>query len=130
MNRVSIAPYEKVIKIYSESHHENDMDALNVIDETFEQGIFEAVKEIAYLNLLKDEEQLAKLNTPEEMASKEFDLVFKKAISLCDNKQQESSLFRVEESINKCSALSLEKYYIEGFIKGYIFVKTIHKGEI
>lgn len=123
MNRMSIAPYEKVVQIYSDSHHINCMKSLKVIENAYEEGMIETLREIAFLDLLKYENQGTHIDPYHAKALQNFNTKFQEALSLCANEKQKSALFKIEEALNNCNALELEKYFIDGFVLGYRFLK-------
>jgi len=124
MTRISIVPFDKMVKIYTDSHHSNDLEAMKHLETAYEHGMVEVIKELAFTELQKYENTVNNrlLNHDTE---KEVDNAFSHAVSLCNSNEQQNSLLDVEEAFNHRSALELEKYFIDGFILGYKFLKKI-----
>ncbi|MFB4475275.1 DUF6809 family protein [Oceanobacillus caeni] len=125
MSRISIVPFDNIVKIYRDSHHRNDMEALNHLEIAYEQGMVEVLKELAYLKLLHFENQGVNYTPKQEKAIEEYEQVYSQALSLCENEQQRSAIMEVCDASNNCSALDVEKSFIDGFILGYSFLKEI-----
>lgn len=48
-----MVPFDNLVRIYSETPHKNDMEAMKRLEIAFEKGMIEVLKEIAYTELLK-----------------------------------------------------------------------------
>ncbi|UFU00841.1 hypothetical protein KO561_07885 [Radiobacillus kanasensis] len=126
MHRLSIVPFHNVLEVYKSSHHTNDMDALKHLEKAYEKGMEEVIREIAITALLKYEEENISYPTKEK-ANKEAIYTFNHAVNLCSNNELKNALFEIDSAYNHCAAIESETHFIEGFILGYKYIKSLNE---
>lgn len=92
MPRISMVPFDNLVRIYSETPHKNDMEAMKHLEIAFEKGMIEVLKEIAYTELLKYENRTDNLNYSDN-AYTELDDSLNNALEQCSTKEQEDAIF-------------------------------------
>ena len=119
-----MVPFDNLVRIYCETPHKNDMEAMKHLEIAFEKGMIEVLKEIAYTELLKYEKRTDNLNYSDN-AYTELDDSLNSALEQCSTKEQEDAFFNLESALNRITVLESEKHFIGGFITGYKFLKEI-----
>ncbi|AIF45560.1 hypothetical protein [Virgibacillus sp. SK37] len=121
MPRISVVPFSRIMEIYGNTHHRNDLEAMKHLENAYEQGMTEIIREMAYLEMLHYEKEYVPENNHGETRNEETP--FQRAIRLCDTKDQKDALFDVEAELNSFAVFEWERYFIDGFIRGYKFLK-------
>lgn len=125
MSRNSMVPFKNLVEIYSQSHHKNDLEAMNHLEYAFEQGMIETLKEIAYTELVKYE-KIANEIFKNSKKDTELDSTFNRVFEVCNTENQRNAIMDLESALNHRASLDSEKHFIDGFISGYKFLKKIN----
>lgn len=123
MNRVSIVPFSSLLELYSKSSFTNNMEALDDLDNAFEAGMVEVLKEVAFKELIYYENDRNNERKDTAADTKAIES-FRNTMELCNNNEQKSALLDLEAALNHCTSIELEKHFIDGFILGYKFSKA------
>lgn len=97
----------------------------NAINEAYEDGIKEVLRELAMIKC----HQYEKGNTENEAIKEITEKVIQheNKIRMIFSEQDLDLLLEYESDLNHLKALECEEYFIQGFIKGYSFLKCINE---
>lgn len=124
-NRISMVAFKSLVELYkADTDPVNSPEFVKHLDQAYDQGMSEVLREIAMTELLKYEATEQNIVIDSE-ADREETEAFKRAMHLCNTRAQRTALLKVDSAYNHCAALRGEHLFIEGFMRGYKFLKEL-----
>lgn len=125
MYRISMAPFEEIVKISSQNEERKELRDFANIETAYERGMEAILMEIAKRKLLENE----RIYVPSEVvkqASHEACDAFHSLHMIVTSEEQKRKLFDIDSAHNKVAALAADEFFIKGFVMGYRFLKELN----